>query len=168
MASDAALTALAARGRSRTTTSVVRIDRDSASAYSVLAVDSARGTALTVTVDNGRATSVVDLGPRPVPASDVEVARVRELVLRDPEAAAAVGHQLRRAGSTADPAGLTFMVTPFQPGNAPAARNRTDLAACSTHRCLRVAAKVPGTETWIDTRMLVADLSASRLLRITM
>ncbi len=168
VASDAALDALAARGLDRSTTSVVLVERDSASTYRVLAVDSARGNAVTVTVDDGRAASVVDLGHRAVPASDTEAARVRDLVLQDAKAVAAIDRQLRGAGSTAEPVDLQFIITPFEPGNAPAARNRTELAACSTHRCLRVAAKVRGTETWIDTRALVADLSASKLLRITM
>ncbi|GAA3441899.1 Tat pathway signal sequence domain protein [Planomonospora venezuelensis] len=116
------------------------------------------------TVDLGRGEVVAESAGRGVrpPPSRTEEARAAELLLADPghgkriraAYAEAAGRPLRSASDL----GLRALVyTPRRHGAA--------AAACRTHRCVRLFARLPDG-TWLDTTRIAVDLSAKKIIAL--
>ncbi|MET9002712.1 hypothetical protein [Amycolatopsis sp. NPDC004169] len=108
-----------------------------------------------------------ELGHVLVPASAEETAEATAMLLSDPATASYLRTQLSALGLPAELTGLTVIATAFTPGNAPAARNRGDLARCRLARCLRLSART-AAGVWLNARMIVADLTEHTMFKVVM
>ncbi|MGW4528022.1 hypothetical protein [Amycolatopsis sp. NPDC004378] len=126
------------------------------------------GTGALVSLDlDRRPGSRHDLGHVPIPASPAETAEAAALLVSDPATASYLRTQLSALGLPVELTGLTVIATAFTPENAPAARNGGDLARCRVARCLRLSAHT-AAGIWLNARMIVADLTDYKMLKVVM
>lgn len=126
------------------------------------------GTGTLVGLDrNQRPVSRHELGHVRLPAAPGETAEVTAMLLGDPATASFLRAQLAALGLPAELTGLTVIATAFTPENAPGARDGGDLARCRLARCLRLSTRT-AAGIWLNTRMIVADLTDHTMLKVVM
>lgn len=120
-----------------------------------------------VDLASGKVTKSDRLKDRQPGASADELRRAVGLVLADPKLGPGLRAQYQaetgRSPASADDFHTRGFV--FDAHHAEAATNAAAFADCGRHRCFKVSLKLPGGR-WIDTRRVVVDMSAQRVLTL--